>query len=142
MVTSAKLDVFLSFDIEHDDAERLDFISKIANSARTFSVTQWSSPARSPHSDWDKLDLAKVERCDLVIVLVGKDTAAAVNVDREIGFAKQKNVPYFGVYVGGANESVSLPARLPTNRTIPCDWQRISAAIDQLMSEGKNHVFR
>ena len=52
--------------------------------------------------------------------------------------AKDQDVPFFGVYVGGANTTSNLPTGLSRNRTISWDWEKISNAIDQMMSEGKN----
>ena len=44
----------------------------------------------------------------------------------------------FGVDVGGADSSSSLPDGLARNRTIAWDWEKIASAIDQVMGEGKN----
>jgi len=52
--------------------------------------------------------------------------------------ADKLDVPVFGVYVGGADSSTSLPAGLPRNRTISCTWAGIAAAVKQMMGEGKN----
>ena len=64
--------------------------------------------------------------------------AFATGVNKEIQMAKDQNVPFFGVYVDGANTSSNLPAGLARNRTIDWDWKKISDAIDQVMKEGKN----
>jgi hypothetical protein len=47
-------------------------------------------------------------------------------------------VPVFGVYVGGANNTTSLPTGLQRNRTINWEWKAIADEIDQVMKEGKN----
>ena len=64
--------------------------------------------------------------------------ATATGVDKEISFAKTKNVPFFGVYVDGANTNSTLPVGLARKRTIPWEWDSIASAIDQVMKEGKN----
>ena len=71
-------------------------------------------------------------------MLVGKYMASATGVVKEIKMAKDQNVPYFGVYVGGANTSSNLPTGLARNRTIQWDWEAIANAIDKVMEEGKN----
>jgi CTP synthase (UTP-ammonia lyase) len=71
-------------------------------------------------------------------VLVGKNMASATGVAKEISFAKENNVPVFGVYVGGANTVSNLPDGLQRNRTINWEWPAIASAIDQVMKEGKN----
>jgi hypothetical protein len=73
-----------------------------------------------------------------MIVLVGKTTAASTAVAAEIQQAKRANVPFFGVFV---DEVTGLPEGLPETRAVPWDWPRITAAINQLMHEGKNYTF-
>ena len=75
----------------------------------------------------------------MLIVLVGKNMSTATGVKKEIAFAKNQNVPVFGVYVGGANTSSTLPTGLQRNRTISWNWTDIASAIDQVMTEGKNN---
>jgi hypothetical protein len=62
----------------------------------------------------------------------------ATGVVKEITFAKDYNVPIFGVYVGNANISNNLPDGLQRNRTINFNWDDIASAINQMMKEGKN----
>ena len=69
---------------------------------------------------------------------MGKNTVAATGVVKEIKFAKECNVPVFGVYVGGANTLSNLPEGLQRNRTIEWNWDRIASVINQMMTEGKN----
>jgi hypothetical protein len=132
---------FLSFDLANDEPQRMEFVSQLETSSAAFSATYWSSAGHSDRVEWDKYVRDKVGSCDLLIVLLGRQTASAANVAREIGMARQKNVPFFGVYVEGADGSVAGPAGLADNRKIPCDWKRIDAAVKQLMGEGKHHVF-
>jgi hypothetical protein len=81
---------------------------------------------------------AKIARCNLLIVLVGRSMGSATGVAKEIAMAGEKDVPVFGVYVDGAGTSSTLPAGLPRNRTIAWTWPGIASAIDQMMGEGKN----
>ena len=73
-----------------------------------------------------------------MIVLVGKSMGNATGVRKEIGFAKAKNVPSFGVYVDGAGTSSTLPTGLVRNRTIAWEWDKIAKGVDRMMKEGKN----
>jgi len=59
-------------------------------------------------------------------------------VAKEIAFAKEQNVPFFGVYVDGAGALSTLPLGLAGNRTIKWEWDAIASAITQMMVEGKN----
>jgi len=64
--------------------------------------------------------------------------ASATGVAKEIAMAKDQDVPFFGVYVDGANTNSNLPTGLARNRTIAWEWDKIADAIDQMMGEGKN----
>ncbi|MBK9089227.1 MAG: hypothetical protein IPL90_09345 [Holophagales bacterium] len=107
------------------------------NSKTPFSIEDWSSQEALPQAQWEKLLREKVGRCHLMIVLVGRSMGTATGVAKEIGFARDQNVPFFGVYVDGADASSTLPAGLPGNRTITWDWDNIAAAVKQMMGEGR-----
>lgn len=129
---------FISFDFDNNEDAKILFAGQAKNSKTPFTISDWSSKSSLPQSQWEKIIEEKISRCNLMIVLVGKYMASAVGVAKEISFAKTNNVPVFGVYVGGANAESSLPSGLQRNRTIAWNWGHIAAAIDQMMSEGKN----
>ncbi len=129
---------FISFDFDHNETEKNLFVGQSKNSRSPFSIEDWSSKESLPQREWEKLINDKINKCNMLIVLVGKYTYNATGVVKEISFAKNNDVPIFGVYVGGANSSTSLPAGLQRNRTIEWDWNAIASAIDQVMTEGKN----
>jgi len=132
---------FLSFDTVHNDPERLEFFEQIKDCPTVFSVPSSSTTDQSPGSDSTSHLRDRIYKCDVMIVLVGKDTATASNVKKEIDLARRSNVPFFGVYVGGAEAPAALPENLSANRVIPLDWSRIGSAMTQLMGEGRHHVF-
>ncbi len=129
---------FISFDFDHNETEKNLFVGQSKNSKSPFSIEDWSSKSSLPQTQWEKLIKEKINKCNMLIVLVGKYMASATGVAKEIKFAKEQNVPVFGVYVGGADSSSNLPDGLQRNRTISWDWDKIAAAIDQMMGEGKN----
>lgn len=129
---------FISFDFDHNETEKNLFVGQSKNSKTPFNIEDWSSKSSLPQTQWEKLIKEKINKCNMLIVLVGKYMASATGVAKEIKFAKDQNVPVFGVYVGGADSSSNLPDGLQRNRTISWDWDKIAAAIDQMMDEGKN----
>ncbi len=131
---------FVSFDIARNETERGLFMAQLPTCLTEFAVEDWSSEPSAPRSEWDKHVHGKIGRCDFMVVLIGKEPPSAA-VEQEIRFAKRANVPFFGVCVDGSPEQSQLPEGLPSNRAIPWDWERIGAAVRQLMREGKNHVF-
>lgn len=130
--------VFISFDFDHDETEKVLFVGQSKNSKTPFSIQDWSAKSSMAQSKWEAIVKEKINKCNMVIVLSGKTMASASGVSKEITMAKDQNVPVFGVYVDGANTTSNLPTGLARNRTIAWKWDGISDAIDQMMGEGKN----
>lgn len=129
---------FISFDFDNNAPQRLYFVGQIKNSKTPFSVEDWSSKTTLPQAQWERLLKEKIGKCHLMIVLVGKSMASATGVAKEIRFAQEQNVPFFGVYVDNAGTTTPLPTGLARNRTIAWKWDDIASAVDQMMTEGKN----
>lgn len=130
--------VFISFDFDNSSGERIYFSGQAKNSRTPFNIEDWSSKSVLPEKVWEQQLKIKINKCHILVVLVGLKTSSATGVVKEISFAKEQNVPVFGVYVGGANSTTALPSGLQRNRTISWNWEGIAKAIDQLMAEGKN----
>jgi hypothetical protein len=129
---------FVSFDADNNKAEKILFCGQTYLSSVPFDVQDWSSKEILPQRTWEQTITDKIARCHTLIVLVGKKTNAASGVVKEIAMASKLNVPVFGVYVGGADNSTVLPTGLPRNRTIAWTWNGIASAVKQMMGEGKN----
>lgn len=129
---------FISFDFDHNETEKRLFVGQSKNSKTPFSIQDWSAKSSMPQSQWEVLVKEKINKCNMLIVLVGKTMASASGVAKEIEMAKDQNVPIFGVYVDGADSSSNLPKGLQRNRTIKWNWDDIAAAVEQMMSEKKN----
>ena len=129
---------FISFDVDHNSTGKNLFAGQAKNSKTPFSISDWSAKSSMPQSQWEAIVKEKINKCNILIVLVGKYMASATGVVKEIKMAKDQDVPVFGVYVDGADTSSNLPSGLQRNRTIKWDWDAIASAIDQVMEEGKN----
>jgi hypothetical protein len=130
---------FVSFDFDHNETERNLFVGQAKKDSPTpFDVADWSSKAKLPQDEWERLLKEKINACHLMIVLVGRYMSSAPGVAKEITMAQAQNVPFFGVYVGGADENSALPAGLARSRTVRWTWAAVASAIDQMMREGKN----
>ena len=104
--------VFISFDFDHDETEKMLFVGQAKNSKTPFSIQDWSAKFSMPQTQWEAIVKEKINKCNMIIVLSGKTMASAIGVAKEIAMAKDQNVPVFGVYVGGANTSRDLPKGL------------------------------
>lgn len=129
---------FVSFDFNHNETEKILFLGQSDNSRTPFSIQDWSAKSSMPQTQWEAIVKDKINKTNMLIVLVGKTMASASGVAKEIKMAKDQSVPVFGVYVGGADTTSNLPDGLARNRTIAWDWAKIASAIDQMMGEGKN----
>lgn len=129
---------FISFDYDHNETEKILFVGQSKLSKSPFNIEDWSSKSALPQKQWEEIVKEKINKCHILIVLVGKTMASATGVVKEIQMAKDKDVPIFGVYVDGADTSSNLPTGLARNRTIAWEWAKIASAIDQCMKEGKN----
>jgi hypothetical protein len=128
---------FISFDFDNNEAHRNLFAGQCSKDSPTpFSAQDWSSKEALPSSQWEVLIENKIGRCNFLVVLVSPTAYRATGVAKEIEIAQ--NVPYFGVYVAGANSATSLPPGLQRNRCIDWDWSGIAGAVSQVMREGKN----
>jgi hypothetical protein len=129
---------FISFDFDHDSDQRVLFAGQSRHSKTPFSVQDWSCKEELAQTKWEAELKDKINKCNLVVVLVGKSISSAKGVAKEITFARDQNVPFFGVYVGGAGTLTTLPTGLARNRVIGWTWPGIASAVMQMMGEGKN----
>lgn len=130
---------FVTFDFDHNVTEKNLFAGQAKTDSPTpFTVHDWSSKTDLPQSQWEDLIREKMNSTNMCIVLVGKYMASATGVDKEIAMAKELDVPVFGVYVGGATTSSTLPTGLQRNRTVQWKWAHIADKVNQMMKEGKN----
>ena len=129
---------FISFDYDNNFDYKVLFAGQAKHSKTPFNIEDWSSKSTLPQKEWEDLIKAKINKCNMLIVIVGKKTSTATGVVKEIAFAKSQNVPVCGVYVDDANYLTSLPEGLSRNKTVAWDWEKIADAIDSAMKEGKN----
>lgn len=129
---------FISFDYDHNETHKVLFVGQAKNSKTPFSIQDWSCKSALPQALWEETLKAKINSCNMLIVLVGRSMSTATGVAKEIKMATDQNVPVFGVYVDGANTASTLPAGLARNRVIVWSWDGIATAVAQMMNEGKN----
>lgn len=126
---------FVSFDFDHNLSEKNLFAGQAkADSPTPFAVQDWSSKSSLSQATWEAEIKKKIGSTDMCIVLVGKYMASAGGVAKEIRMAKEQGVPVFGVYVAGANSTSNLPNGLPRTQTVPWDWNKVAAMVDQCVA--------
>ncbi len=129
---------FVSFDFDNNKLHRDLFVGQARNSRTPFNIQDWSSKQHLPQREWEALINDKINKCHMMIVLVGNTTYKSVGVAKEIQFAIANRIPFFGVYVDGANLFTPIPTGLPRVRTAKWEWDTIADRVLGCMSEGKN----
>src|SRR6266480_6822493 len=136
----AKPRAFISFDFDHNEREKNLLVGQGKLPDTPWEIADWSSKEALAQSKWEEIIKNKINKCNMVIVLVGRHMASATGAAKEIKMAKVQNVPVFGVYVDDANTQSTLPEGLDRNRTIAWTWPNVDATVKKRMKEGKNAV--
>ena len=130
---------FISFDFDNNENHKNLFSGHCRKDSPTpFSAEDWSSKEPLPQRTWEAQIEEKIGRCHMMFVLVSPTAHRATGVAKEIAMATGQNVPFFGVYIAGADTSTPLPAGLARNRVVGWNWGEIAGAVNQMMREGKN----
>ncbi len=85
--------VFVSFDYDNDKNLKDLIIGQSRNVATPFNVADWSMKEAAIQSEWEKVAERRIKQCDVVLVMVGKQTKSAPGVLKEVGFARKHRIP-------------------------------------------------
>lgn len=132
--------VYLSFDYENNQKGKEQFVEESTNSNVEFIVEHESREPNLPPNQWENVVSDQINYVNMVIILVGKETAQTSHIAKEISAAVSQNIPIFGIYVEGCGPGTALPRGLASNRVIDFDWNAISNMIEKAMKEGKNEL--
>ncbi|HAG09667.1 MAG TPA: hypothetical protein DCK87_08950, partial [Desulfotomaculum sp.] len=89
--------VFVSFDFDNDKVLK-DFIigqSKLSDSP--FEISDWSMKEAAPQANWEAEARARINRSDMVIVMVGPKTYKAPGVLKEVKIARFLKKPIYQI---------------------------------------------
>ena len=97
----ARTKIFVSFEYKTGHGLKEDLIAQARQPDSPFSVTDFSLREREPESGW--LDKARraIERCDVFVTLLSKDTHTAPGVLEEIKIARRLGKPRFQLRAQG-----------------------------------------
>lgn len=75
---------FISFDFDNNEGQKNYFVGQSINSRTPFSIEDWSSKVALAEHLWQKSIEEKIKRCNMMIVLIGRNMVSAKGVDKEI----------------------------------------------------------
>ena len=83
----AKLKMFVSFDYETDLSLKGNLVAQAELSDSPFSVTDVSLQEREPEREWLSEAKSAIAKCDVFVVILGRNTHSAPGVLKEIEIA-------------------------------------------------------
>ncbi len=121
-MAQAKKRVFVSFDFDNDKVLK-DFIigqSKLFDSP--FEVADWSMKEAAPQRSWEEEAQERINRSDVVIVMVGDTTYKAPGVLKEVKMVREAKKPIYQV-IGYKD---SNPTPVPNaGRLLRWNWENL-----------------
>jgi hypothetical protein len=90
----SRIDVFVSFDVEHDGELYERLLAQSTSSSSGFAVQGGSQ--RSKDTDvWSEAVRRRIRKADQVIVICGEHTESSLCVSSELRIAQEEGKPYF-----------------------------------------------
>lgn len=123
-----KISVFLSFKFRNDNHLRGSFYSQANRGDSRYRVADESMHEDYPTRGWLNDARERISRCDIMIVLVGRDTHSSSGVEKEVTIANQLGKPIFQIRPKGTTYGKVQGA----GELISWDWGEIDRRIAQL----------
>jgi hypothetical protein len=90
----SKVQVFVSFDVEHDADLYELLLAQAASPSSGFAVAGRSEPCRVPEV-WSERVRHRIGQADQVIFICGEHTDASTGVGAELRIAREEGTPFF-----------------------------------------------
>ena len=126
----ADLNIFVSFEYDEDNDLKNNFFQQ-AKTETTHVVENCSLNARYESDEWKGKARDAIRGCDVVIVLIGRDTHNARGVRVETSMARSFKKPVIQVVPQERPFKNGLPY-LKGNEPIPWDWEIINQALGRI----------
>ena len=97
----SKKKIFVSFDTKNDSAFKNIIVGKSQEKNAKYKVANWSMKPDAKNAKWLKDVKYKVTRCDMLVVMVGKNTYRAPGVIKEVEFATDANMKIVQINAAG-----------------------------------------
>ena len=114
--------MFASFDFDHDKALKDLIVGQARNKDSPFEVADWSMKEAAPQREWEEEAQRRINRCDVVIVMLGRFTYRAPGVLKEVRMARKAEKPIYQI-IGHPG---THPTRVPNaGRLLRWNWDNL-----------------
>lgn len=117
-----KTKIFVSFSPE-DKNEGKMLGDQCRNPFSTFEVSGGSEEVQG-NEDWQRQTRERIKQAQIVLMVIGKNTATAANVVWEIKVAREEGIPVLGVYVNKEYQD-SVPETFGSGPIIEWNWEYV-----------------
>lgn len=128
--TMARLNIFVSFEFDRDGALRGNFYGQARRHSR-HRIRNSSLNQDYPDEDWKSRARHAIRECDVVLVIVGRDTHNAPGVLIETDMARSLGKPTIQVLSANARRR-GLEGVPHIENRIPWKWDTINDVLDGL----------
>ena len=123
-----RVGVFLSFKFKRDNHLRGSFYTQANRGDSRYYVQNESLREDYPNNRWLNEARESIRACDIVVVLVGRDTHSSSGVEKEVTIANQLHKPIFQIRPQNKNYGRVRGA----GELIVWRWNRIDEKIAEL----------
>ena len=85
--------VFVSFDFDNDSAIKNFITGQAKLPTSPFWCADWSMKEAAPQPLWEDAAEKRIKQCDIVLIMLGKETHKAHGVLKEVAFARKYSKP-------------------------------------------------
>jgi len=119
----AKKRAFFSFDFDEDEKLKIVMVGQIKLPASPFDAADWSMKEAAPQRDWEREAEARIQRSDVVVVLVGPKTHKAPGVLKEVAITRRLGKPI--VQIIGYKDTSPTPVS-NAGRLLKWTWENMT----------------
>ena len=83
--------VFVSFDFHNDSGIKNFVMGQAKLPTSPFWGADWSMKEAAPQHKWEEEAERRIKQCDIVLIMVGRQTYKAEGVLKEVGLARKHN---------------------------------------------------
>ena len=124
-----KKKAFISFDYDHDLELKGSLVAQSNREDSPFEITDLSI-TEAVDSKWKEIARDRIRKCDVVVVICGKNTQDAKGVAAEVTITQEENKPYF-LLKGRKDEICTKPTTAKSGDKIyPWTWENLKALLE------------